>query len=350
MTNVFGNSAPLPADAVLVHVGPYKTGTTAIQSTLARSRDLLREHGATYPGELVGHHREAMALRRFRDGWEHDSEAPPDPTVWARLSQRVRETPGRVVLSSELLADADDVARAKLVDDLGSARLHLVAAARNPAAMAVSAWQQILRKGYPVTLDEWLREHFCRTEVPAEPSGFWAYADTGTVVSRWAKVLHPDRITVVVLDERDRRLLPATFERLLGLPDGLLADQEAPDPNRSLSAVEAAFVKKIIELCGERLTWADYRRVMRDGVIRRLLHVRRPGPEEPKVQFPTWAVEKAIIEAERSIVGLRESGARLVGDLAALRTMPAAAAPSPPITQIPLEVAAQAVAGAVAAA
>ena len=340
---------PLPADAVLVHIGPHKTGTTAIQTTLAASRPALAAHGVQYPGNGSAHHRAARALRQISGGWEHDHEAVPDLSVWTRLAERVRDTPGRVVLSSEFFAQSDAETQSKLIQDLGPERVHLLTGARNPAAIAVSTWQQVLRQGRPVTLDDWLKNQFHRTEESTKPGPFWSFADSGLLTSSWAQAISPERITVIALDEGDRQLLPSTFEQLLDLPAGLLAGQEAVFANRGLNAAEAAFISSIIEVLDSRLTWAEYTRVMRKGVLRRVLE-RRPGPDEPKVALPAWAVEQAAAEAERSIEKLRQSGVRIVGNLDSLRPARPAGADAAPSTDVPLEIAVEAVVGAVAVA
>ena len=56
---------PLPADAILLHLGFHKTGTTALQSAFAASRPQLLEHGVLYPGRRRSHHPAAMAMTRF---------------------------------------------------------------------------------------------------------------------------------------------------------------------------------------------------------------------------------------------------------------------------------------------
>ena len=40
----------LPEDGLLLHVGPHKTGTTAVQSAFFAASSTLREHGVRYPG------------------------------------------------------------------------------------------------------------------------------------------------------------------------------------------------------------------------------------------------------------------------------------------------------------
>lgn len=210
----------LPDDAVLVHIGPHKTGTTAIQGTLASCRKSLEAHGVSYPGDALAHHEQAKSLRQVRTGWQHDSSEPPNPALWTRLVQQVQSLPGRVVISSEFFANADADARARLVDELGPERVHILAAARNSGAIAVSTWQQMLKEGYPVALETWLQRNFRRDDADVEPSGFWLQADPAALSRSWAEAVGPDRVTVLVIDETDRRLLPSTFEALLGLPPG----------------------------------------------------------------------------------------------------------------------------------
>ena len=53
---------PLPQDAILLHLGFHKTGTTALQSAFAASRPALLEHGVLYPGRRRSHHPAAMAM------------------------------------------------------------------------------------------------------------------------------------------------------------------------------------------------------------------------------------------------------------------------------------------------
>jgi hypothetical protein len=216
--------------------------------------------------------------------------------------------------------------------------------------MAVSTWQQVLRQGYPVTLDYWLERNFRRAEAAADPDGFWSFADASVLVKRWSEVVSTDRITVIALNESDRRLLPTTFEQLLGLPAGLLADVRPPDANRGLTAVEATLFLRILQLLETKLSWNDYSRVVRYGVLMRLVRVRQPVAGEAKSAAPEWAIAQAEVEADRTIEALRGSGVNIVGDLDSLRTIPTTAADVGDMTQVPIDLAAQAVVGAVSVA
>lgn len=341
----------LPPDAVLVHIGPHKTGTTAIQTTLGTVRPLLRAHAVEYPGgPRTFHHGNAIrALRQIPHGWSNDAEPPPEPRVWQDVVDQVRAAPGRVIVSSEFLSQADPKTRATLVREFGRDRVHILIAARNPAAIALSMWQQVLRKGHPTSLESWLERYYRRTEMPERPTGLWAHIDAATLVEQWAEVVDRDRITVVVLDESDRRQLATTIERLLGLPAGLLADHAPLHTNRGLTALEAALVRDIIAATQSRLTWVEHTRYLRTGLTLRLLKVRQPGPEEPRSALPEWAAHQAAFEAERMIAALTKSGAHVVGNLDSLRSLTVPVGDNPPITDVPMELAVEAAVGAIAA-
>lgn len=85
---------------LFLHCGLHKTGSTAIQATLARYRALLAKHGLLFPdcggadGAMDGHHNLAWEIaqdRRFVPGWGGV----------ARATRAIRDFPGDVVLSSE---------------------------------------------------------------------------------------------------------------------------------------------------------------------------------------------------------------------------------------------------------
>ena len=52
----------LPERSRIVHIGPHKTGTTAIQGAFAGARDQLGAYGLHYPGKKWQVYRQALAL------------------------------------------------------------------------------------------------------------------------------------------------------------------------------------------------------------------------------------------------------------------------------------------------
>ena len=276
----WGMPQPTPAlldDAILLHIGPHKTGTTAIQGILAAARQELFQHGVTYPGRYGAQHLQARALRRHAAGWANDTEDLPDEKVWDGFARSVRKNPGRVVISSEFFAQSDASERARVVADLDPGRLHILIAARNPGSIALSTWQQILRDGKAGHLSDWLEKAFKRSTPISATGGFWSWADTATLVELWSQVLPMDRIRVVVIDEEDRALLPSTFEQLLDLPDGMLSTRQPRSSNRGLTAPEAEFLREVIALNRNRLL----------GPVRTHDPLRRRGRDAPGTRSGT---------------------------------------------------------------
>ena len=226
----------LPRDGVLVHIGMHKTGTTAIQSILRKSRAELARQGVLYPGVSQAHHVEARALSQTPLGWAAVRQAPPDPGIWTSLTEQVAATPGRVLLSSEFFSLARGDIPQRLVDDLGGRRAHIVIGVRDLAPALISYWQQTLKQGRVAPLERWLHWTFGDAGEPPAAGSFWDQWDLGAVVSRWAEAVGPEQMTVVVVDPRRPERLPTTFEHLLDLPArpaARAAAEAQPGPDRS---------------------------------------------------------------------------------------------------------------------
>ena len=118
-------ASPLPADAIALHIGIHKTGTTALQAALADARPELAGHGVLYPGRKTAHHGAAMTVLERPWGWAGKGGKAPDPHYFDRLAREARRHRGRVLLSSEQFCEADDRAAARVIDALGPDRTHL---------------------------------------------------------------------------------------------------------------------------------------------------------------------------------------------------------------------------------
>lgn len=338
----------LPSDAVLVHVGFHKTGTTALQDALARVRPDLLEAGVLYPGELRSHHRAAMAITERTWGWGDQGGRKHRPKYWDDLVAATTAHPGRVMISSEALSLARGRAIDRMVAELGAQRLHVVGTLRPFARLLPSSWQQYLKYGLAMPYVEWLENVFANPpECPPSPN-FWRRNDHLGVFTRWADRLGADRVTLVVLDDRDRGHLYRTFETMLGLPDGLLV----PDPsvgasNRSMSAAEAEMLRLVNERGARDWDWSLYQAGVRRGAILRMVESRRPGPDEPGLVTPQWAVEAAQEFGRRTADGIAALGINVHGRLDSLADPMPWADPPPGMPALPADAAAEAVLGAV---
>ena len=338
---------PVPDGTILFHAGFHKTGTTALQSALASSRSVLQETGVLYPGDLRSHHRAAMAVMERTWGWQSKGGRPPRMGYWERVRDESIAHPGRVIISSEAFSLAKDQVVDRIVAELGADRLHMVVTLRHFAALLASSYQQYLKYGLDVPYEAWLRAVFEAPPACPPSPNFWRRNDHAGVVQRWADRLGPERVTVVVLDDSDRGGLYRTFEQLLGLPVGtLVPDPEISASNRSMTAAEAEMLRLVNAGGARDLAWPEYQDGVRRGAILRMVESRTPGPDEPRLATPAWAVEAAQEVGRTNARRLTEMGVRVIGDLDRLGAPIRAGAPLEEGLALPVDAAAEAVLGA----
>jgi hypothetical protein len=215
----------------LLHIGPHKTGTTAIQGALHLARGRLAVAGVVYPGRGRQPLWPILAITGQPALLGRPS---PEISSWENLVRDVRAAGDqRVVLSSEFFAEADDATARRVIADLGGARVHVVLTLRPLTRILPSQWQQYLQNGFHFQYLEWLEGIL--SDPPRTPTpGFWRRHRHDELVERWAAENGPDNLTVIVVDESDRLMLLRAFESLLGLPAGFLVPGERA-ANRSLT-------------------------------------------------------------------------------------------------------------------
>ena len=198
-----------------------KTGTNGtgvgLRQQLARAFSTGRSTGQPplAPPRRRWSSRAHVGLGRERGGRRTESK------YWNRVARAADAHEGRVVISSEGFALADDAALDRIVDRLGAQRLHAVFTLRPMSRLLASSWQQYLSTGRDARR-ELAEERFAAPpECPPDPQLLAAQrprGDHGALAQR----LGPDRVSLVVLDEGDRENLFRTFEHLVALPSGLL--------------------------------------------------------------------------------------------------------------------------------
>jgi hypothetical protein len=340
----------LPEQVVMLHIGPHKTGTTTIQGALHNNRKAMKEQGAKYAGK----YKQAYWAARSVVGSDvAPGRRPPEPRVWRGLVKEVHNTKqGRVVVSSEAFAGADDETAARVVRDLGSSRpVHVVVTLRPLTKIVPSQWQQFTQNGLRKDYDTWLSEVFNDADDRSQTATFWRRHDHGALVARWASVVGPENVTVVVVDDTDREIHTRTFEQLLDLKPGTLV---APTTvaNRSLTLAEIELVRRVnLQIGNEKWAKEAYAKVMKDGVSDSMQINRRPGPDEVLITTPRWAIDRASAIAAESAKTIASLGVRIVGDIERIADLPSDAAirdgAAPEPTAIPLDAAILAVIGAI---
>lgn len=306
---------PLPQDAVLLHIGPYKTGTTALQSALFARRDELAAYGVAYPGNWRRLYAPGHAVLR----WAPRGREVPPIQRWDRFAARVRELSGvRVAVSTEDFGRIQNLKRSgKIVRDLGADRVHVLAVARAYHRLLPSHWQERVK-----SLDVTGYDAFLHKVVDADnpDRAFLSSHDVSHMTSMWLPFLPPERFTLVITDDSDRTVLQRTVERLLGLPrDFLSLPVDSVDANVSLSHEATELLRRVNELFRER-GWPDeaYRRYLRDGLTAAMQSAGRSPLETAVPTIPAWAVDRVRRMSEERIAAIERSGVNVIGDVTAL--------------------------------
>jgi hypothetical protein len=310
----------LPEGTLLVHIGPPKTGTSSVQFAFDAARTAIKAQGVHYAGRGPQPSEAVLAAA----GLASDRATTPPPIgLWRSLLRDIngaREP--RVVVSSEFFADAEPAAVRRIVDDLGLERIHVVVTLRPLARIIASQWQQFVQSGLRTPLGPWLEAAFGDDPGHVVSPVFWRRHRHDRLIARWADVVGPDRMTVIVLDDQDRDMVLRTFERMLGLRAGTL---EAVDErsNRSLTLAEVEVVRAFNVAFHEAgLSKRLHTRIMRRSASRHLKMTRVPPPDEPRVELPQWALDRAGGIAADMVPAIARSGVRIVGDPSRLLEVP----------------------------
>ncbi len=305
----------LKPGGMALHIGVHKTGTTAIQAALANSRPVLDTWAVQYPGEGQAHRLIASSAMGRRLGWRVGGSAAPDPHAWSDFVKHAQAYRGVTVCSSEFFAESTDDVAQRIIDQVGRERVHVILTLRNFGRILPSAWQQILKSGYETAYIPWLTHVLTATELDPKAEVFWIRHQHDAVVNRWARIVGPDRMTVVVVDDADRDGIYRNFEHLLGLPDDTLLDHRDAAPNRSMTLAEAELLRQLNVTLGGGKGWRPYSDQVHDGLIKAMIERRVPEPDEARMQTPQWALDRAAELGQAYVNAIRASGVNVVGNL-----------------------------------
>lgn len=364
-----GNSLLLPERVRLLHIGPPKTGTSSLQEAAHAARGALYEHGVHYPGVRKNHRRAIGAFLDHPDphagrfgrtsvlpgvtAAEAKQSAPKDE--WTDLMSEVASEPDkRTFISHEFAAYASDEQAADFVQELDAERLHVAITLRPFADMLASSWAQGLRNGGSLAFDAWFADNFDTSErvIVAKRTRRERTLNLAGLVERWAELVKPENVTIVVADKANQQLLTTAFEQMLGVPPHTLKHDASNGQvtNRSLSFPETEYIRKVNQAIydADSMSWPVYRETIRWGAITQILNQRSLAPSEPRVRLPQWAVDLCVETGKVYADRISASGVRVVGDLSMLHDAPptAESAQAPSSEQI-FDIAVNAMVGAV---
>lgn len=313
------NKMPLPPGTRLLHIGPHKTGTTALQIALGKNRDALLEQGVRYIwcGDHLNANLAALALAG-RSTRRSASAMPVPIKHWRSVVQKVAAASDaeRIVISGEEFCSLSETVIQKTLAELDERRAHVLITLRPLEKIIVSQWQQYVQSGAVTKpVSEWARAVLNRDNSVEKVQGFWERHDHGALVERWSNIAGRDQITVVVLDENDRTFLLRSFEKLIGVTAGTLSADDRL-VNRSLTWEEAEAMRSMYLLLREKNLddFSDHLRYM-ISPSESIKRERRPSTEEMRIVLENSELVKARAIGRASAERIRASGVRVIGDL-----------------------------------
>jgi hypothetical protein len=338
------------APSLVIHIGPRKTGTTAIQHVFAARRETLRTLGVVYPGAVRQHFMAANRLMGRRQLWEEDHERPASERPWRDLMVEIDDAPFGVI-STEVLSQARPQHIRRILDAAEGRAPIVVITYRPFDELLTSTWQQLVKEGLRDPLDEWSRRAV--VEYP-ESSGapFPRVLDLASLVETWGQVVGYDNVNVVVVDRASPNLIFEAFEQLLSLPSGSLSSEQGGPRKRSLTVEEAELLRQVnLRVPRDRQSLKRHRHVLR--MVAAWLNEHPPASSDRAIALPPDVVEAARNRSKEMLARLTavEGQISVFGDLGSLAAAGPgrSAAPAPPVapTTVDLGVAADWLSGLV---
>ena len=335
------------AKRIVIHAGFFKTGTTALQSSLAANRKKLLENGVLYPtlssadsSRSTGQHRAAWALKGRHWGWEDGGGTVTPIEVWDKLAGKLNDFEGTSLFSSEFLAELtrDDVER--MSKDLKADKIEVVFTLRPLVKMLPSQYIQSLKYGMRLNYEDWLERIFNGGEDKVQWRTFWTRHDHPDVIKRWVDVFGAENVTLLVVDETQPNLIYETFSELLSLPNDLLKPVEEKGLNRSLTWEEICLLLEMNKKFDRTLAWGEYATMIRNGIFRNLTDVPAQDGQH-KLLTPQWAVDRAKELTVSNIQKLHSMGIKIIGDIDGTANADVPTGVNEPISSLPLDFAAE---------
>ena len=295
------------ADAVFLHIGAPKTGSTYIQHLLWTHKTELEELGAHLPFERRRAHLDAVG--EIRGG---DWHTPSSPWTWQALVDEVNEHPGKAVISEELMVGATDEQIDRMANSFGPTPVHIVVTSRDLLRQFPAEWQNQVRTRATTSFAQWM------VDLRDDPShSFWTMQDPACVFERWGRHVPKERFHIICVPQRGAppRLLWERFGSVIGFDAALLTKEPGGD-NPSMGAHEAELLRRVNSRLGAHL---PLRVPYREVVTTFLVNPALTGPSSPRIHIPDTLAEWVSERAEQTVRALQDAGLTVTGDLEELR-------------------------------
>ncbi|NND02424.1 MAG: hypothetical protein HKN91_06510 [Acidimicrobiia bacterium] len=219
---------------VTIHIGTYKTATSAIQWGLARSSKILGRVGAKYAatGLNVPLSKHLHLFDHIVDGgYNHDRHLTHKGEDYLAGLRAELEEPGvsHLLISEEELSYPTTTIADYLAPLADKAAVEVVMVVRRQPEFLESLYLQFLKEPLRQLTDTF--EEFLE-------SRYADYADFASVLEPWEAAFGRDALTVIDFDELRKGDVVANFADQLGLPKGLKAPDHVINPSITPAAGE----------------------------------------------------------------------------------------------------------------
>jgi hypothetical protein len=300
-------------NAVFLHVGLHKSGTTYLQNLLRANRAELRAQGVEYLADPDSSQR--SATRDLKGIEVHGyADDPRIPGAWDRLVSGIAERGAPVALiSDEGLGSARPRQIQRAVASFADREVHVVVTARDIARALVSQWQELVKNDRTWTWPDYIA-------AVREPAGsnarvavaFWTRQDVCAILASWQRHVAADRIHLVTVPAAGTSPfeLLRRFSTVVGFdPTGL---PNVPRwTNESVGAAGIEVIRRLNVRLGGRLSEPAYSRAVKVKLSRTLSARNDGGP----LVLPDEHFEWARAHSETVVAELRGRGYAVAGDL-----------------------------------
>lgn len=214
-----------------LHIGTHKTGTTALQQTLAENREQLVQQGFLYP--QAGWHQFAQHFLAFeKKGQVNTGMSAEVEGVWEALREQIDAFPGSdIIISSEefsTLIEAETLAA--LQAELADYRVKVYLYLRRQDAIFESIYNQQTKDWQSPRMES-------LEECLAQPEMIYPLFDYHALLLRWAEVFGKDALVVRNYSQlREQKISTVEdFCPLLGIDRNSLLKPASPVENHSVS-------------------------------------------------------------------------------------------------------------------
>jgi hypothetical protein len=307
------------ARRVYLHVGVPKSGTTFLQSTMWHNRAELERQGFLYPGDArMDHYHASVDVRR------RSTDAPPPDGAWSRLVDQLASWPGDGLISHEFFCMATAEQARRAVAALAPAEVDVVVTARDYLRQFPAVWQEGLKMGSPLGLDDFMDKAMSHA---LDGAWSWNSQELPAIVERWAAAVPPHRVHLVTVPQQaapDDGLWERWL-RVVGVQDAAF-DRSRVFSNQSLGVRQAALLLRVVpHVSGSLGTRPARHRWLRQYFAHEVLASR---PDERFGLRPRHESELRA-RAERDVDALSRMGCAVVGTLDDLVPPPSAPRPHP---------------------